>query len=77
MDNWITRVLSDRDKSPSSKRFAAFIALVNFLVFINAEVFGGIPVSRDLLTYLLIVIGAGLFGSAFEHFGKPKDKPNG
>lgn len=77
MSNWITRVLSDRDNSPSSKRFAAFIALANFLLLINAEVFGGVQVSRDLLTYLLIIIGAGLFGAAFEHLGKPKDKPNG
>lgn len=71
---WFTKMLNDQNGKNSSKRFMAFLAMIQVLIIANRQVWGeNVSIDKDIWWGLISLVAAGLGLSYAEFLSKKKD----
>ena len=68
---WFLKMLTDQNGNESSKRFIAFVAMVQVIIIANRQAFGkDVSIDKDIWWGLIALVCTGIGLAAAEFFAK-------
>lgn len=71
--NFLKGMFCDKNGTPSSKRMMTFLAFLMFIQAVELNLYRGKILDKELLDYILLMVGAGMGLTTVENLGMKKD----